>query len=209
MSHICAKRVETEYIKSEQMMLVQPLNISSGGTGCNSISDIKNSLNIVIGTDVQAYSEKLSDIDGLSLSKDDLISYDGSKIVSKSLTNNIYSYYELKTINTKSSSPSVLCSIDIPNDSAISFNVMISFCSETMAHSGAMQLYTSFKNIAGTVSQFDVGQTIIYRPSSVFTATMDNSGTVARVLVNAKTVAKVMWTCKLISLVAPKYVADI
>ena len=86
---------------------------------------------------------------------------------------------------------------------------MISFCSDTMAHSGGMQLYTSFKNIAGTVSQFDVGQTIIYRPSHDFTATMDNSDTVARVLVNAKTVAKVMWTYKLISLVAPKYVADI
>jgi hypothetical protein len=208
MSYICAKRVETEYIKSGQMSLTSPLDISSGGTGCTTLSDIKDVLDIVIGTDIQKYSKRLSDIDELSLSNDDLISYDGSKIVKKSITNNIYSYYELKTINTRTSSPSVLCSIDIPNNSAISFNVMVSFCSESMEYSGGIQLYTSFKNVSGTVSQFDIGQTIIYRPSPSFTATMNNSGTVARVLVNAKTDAKVMWTCKMIYLVAPKYVAD-
>lgn len=208
MSYICAKRVETQYIKSKQLTLESPLSITNGGTGCNSLSDIKKALGVVAGTDIQPYSKKLYDIDGLSLSKDDMISFDGTNIVSKSITNNISSYYELKTVNTKTSSPSVLCSVEIPTNTSMVFDVLISFCSDTMTYSGGFQIYTCYKNIAGTVSQFDITQTVIYKPSGDFTATMDFSGTNARVLVNAKVVTKVMWTCKLISLISPKYISD-
>ena len=56
------------------------LAILNGGTGASDASTARTNLGVAIGTDVQAYDTLLNDISGLSLTKGDLIVYDGSNL---------------------------------------------------------------------------------------------------------------------------------
>jgi hypothetical protein len=57
------------------------VSISDGGTGASTAAGARTNLGLVIGTNVQAYNARLSDVAGITYSQGDLLYYNGTSLV--------------------------------------------------------------------------------------------------------------------------------
>jgi hypothetical protein len=77
------------YVSANELRPSTALAVAYGGSGATTASNARTNLGLAIGSDVQAYSAKLSDIAGLAPSNNDYIKWDGSNFVSSSIPSGV------------------------------------------------------------------------------------------------------------------------